>query len=95
MRVMDLPHWPPDTGGAFDPRNHRFPISAEEVVIERVTRVSDRRITFVCSFDGGPHTYDFTAPDGRTAEKLKAILENNVGMSLFSIGTIEIPPDLS
>jgi hypothetical protein len=95
MRVMDLPHWPPDTGGAFDARNHRFAISSEDVVIERVTRISDRRITFVCSFEGRAHTYDFATPDARTAQKLKNILENNVGLTLFSVGTIEIPPEPS
>jgi len=95
MRVMDLAHWPPDTGGAFDARNHRFSISSGEVVIERVTRISDRRITFICSFEGRAHTYDLTAPDARTAEELKRILESNVGLTLFSVGTIEIPPDPS
>jgi hypothetical protein len=90
---MDLPHWPPDTGRAFDAQNRRFVISSEEVIIESVTRVSDRRITFVCSLEGKPHTYDFATPDARTAEKLKAILESNTGLSLFSVGTIEIPPD--
>ena len=95
MRVMNLPNWPPGGSGAFDPRKPRFAVSAEEVLIEKVTRVTEKRITFVCTLEGKPHTYDFSAPDEKIAEKLKTILENNVGLSLFSVGTIEIPPELS
>jgi hypothetical protein len=93
MRVMDLPNWPPDASGAVDPRKMRFAISSQEVLIDAVTSVNGKQITFVCKLDGDPHKYFFTAPDEKTAAKLKTILEKNVGMTLYSVGLIEIPPD--
>ena len=90
-RVMDLPNWPPDSGGPFDPRSHRFAISSEEVVIDEVTKVDGTKITFTCLFDGNKLTYDFSAPSVRTAEKLAEIIRENSGKALFSIGMIEIP----
>jgi hypothetical protein len=88
---MDLPNWPPDSGGAFDPRNPKFAISAEAVVIKGVSKVDGHKITFTCDYEGRPHTYDFVAPDEKTAGKLAAILRDNVGNFLFSVGSIEIP----
>jgi hypothetical protein len=95
MRVMGLLNWPPGGSGAFDPHNPRFAVSSEEVLIEKVTRINGKKITFVCTLEGKARTYDFSAPDERVAEELKTILENNAGLSLFSVGTIEIPPELS
>jgi len=36
-------------------------------------------------------TYDFQARDKMTITKLKVILEDNIGKSLFPVGEIEIP----
>jgi hypothetical protein len=91
MRVMELPNWPPDAGGPFDPHNHRFPVSADEVLIERVLSVHERHVAFTCTLNVTPHEYDFFAPDNEIARKLEAILTTNVGKKLSSIGTMQIP----
>jgi hypothetical protein len=49
MRVMDLPGWVPQSGGAHRPGDV-FPISANEVTIEKVTRVVDKQVGFTCLF---------------------------------------------
>ena len=90
LRVMDLPHWPPDSGGSFA-SGDRFSTSAEEVLIDEVTKVDGTKVTFTCTFDGRKLTYDFAAPSVRTAEKLATILRENVGKTLFAVGVIELP----
>ena len=95
MRVMDLPSWPPDASEAFDSRKANFAISADAVLIDSVKDVNGKRITFVCKLDGVPQRYFYTVPDEKIAAKLKIILENNTGMTLLSVGSIEIPPDPS
>ena len=90
MRVMNLPNWPPDSGGAFK-TGDVFPISPESVIIEGVVRVAGKTITFTCAFNGKQQAYDFSAPDEKTAEKVAVILKNNVGKTLFSVGMMEIP----
>ncbi len=92
MRVMDLPHWPPDSGGPFK-AGDVFPVSAESVIIENVVRVDGEKITFTCTFNGKLQSYDFSAPDEKIAAKLAVILKDNVGKTLFSVGMIEIPGD--
>jgi hypothetical protein len=37
--------------------------------------------------------YHFFVPDEKTAEKVAAILTDNDGKTLLSIGAIELPPD--
>jgi hypothetical protein len=92
---MELPNWPPAASGSVDWRKIVFAISPQEVIIDAVTRLNGKEIAFVCKLDGGPHKYFFRAPDEKIAEKLNTILWNNIGMSLLSIGSIEIPPELS
>lgn len=45
---------------------------------------------FVCQFDGNLNVYDFDGQDENTCEKIKEILEANIGESLSSIGEIEL-----
>jgi hypothetical protein len=51
------------------------------------------RVDLICTFEGKDVNYPFNAPDEKTAQKLGVILNNNIGKTLFSIGTIEIPED--
>jgi FKBP-type peptidyl-prolyl cis-trans isomerase 2 len=90
LRVMDLPQWPPDSGGEFK-HGDKFAISSEHVVIKEVTKVDGTKLTFTCTFNGKKLSYDYAAPSVRTAEKLAEILQNNVGKTLFSVGVIELP----
>jgi hypothetical protein len=92
MRVMDFAGWVPQSGGAYR-GGDKFPISAEEVTIEKVLRVTEDHVAFTCDFGGKSVGYDFYVPDIRTAEKVAAILSANVGGTLFSIGILELPPD--
>jgi hypothetical protein len=90
LRVMDLPHWPPEPGGAFKPGD-QLAISSEQVLIDEVMKVDGTKLTFTCAFDGKKLSYDYAAPSVRTAEKLAMILRENVGNTLFSVGVIELP----
>lgn len=92
MRVMDLDGWVPQSGSAYG-GGDRFPISAEEVTIEKVLRVTEDRVAFTCDFGGKSVGYDFYVPNLQTAEKVATILSANAGRTLFSIGVIELPPD--
>lgn len=92
QRVMDLPGWPPQSGGAFKP-GEIFPQSSEEVTIERVLRMNDGHLLFACRFDGRSVFYDFPLLDEKTGAKVADILNDNIGKTLFSIGIVEIPED--
>ena len=61
------------------------------MIIENVVRIDGKEITFTCTFDGKRQSYDFAAPDEKIAAKLAVILKDNVGKTLFSVGTIELP----
>jgi hypothetical protein len=89
MRVGDLENWPPEPCGVY--RTTFVSPSPEQAVIQRVLHLYDIWITFICEFEGNCHTYDFQTHDKETPPKLKVILEDNIGKSLFSIGDIEIP----
>jgi hypothetical protein len=93
MRVMDLPGWIPQPGGPTSP-GESFPIYPEQVTIERVVGIfGEYRLLFTCRFDGRSVPYNFPLPDLKTAAKITVILTENVGKTLLSIGTIEIPED--
>lgn len=92
-RVQDLAGWQPVTAEAFSPRGGTFAISIEQVMIKRVVRIVKNRVDLICTFEGKDVNYPFNAPDEKTAQKLGVILNNNIGKTLFSIGTIEIPED--
>jgi hypothetical protein len=89
MRVSDLENFPPEPCGVYK-TTFVLP-SAEQAIIDKVLHIYDIWITFSCEFEGNYHTYDLQTDDRMTPPKLKMILENNIGKSLFSIGEIEIP----
>jgi len=91
-RVMDLDGWPPVSGGAYRPGNS-FAISTEQALIKDVQRVTDRNVHFTCLLEGRDQGYDLFVPNENTANKLAAILRDNVGETLFSIGMKFIPED--
>jgi hypothetical protein len=92
MRIMDLDGWVPQSGGAYR-GGDKFPISAEEVTIEKVLRAMKDHVAFTCDFGGKSVGYDFYVPSLHVAEKVATILNANVGKTLFSIGAIELPAD--
>jgi hypothetical protein len=92
MRVMDLPGWVPQPGGAYRPGD-LIPLAAEEVTIEGVSRVMDNYVSFTCIFRGRPVSYDFWVSDQRLAAKVVKILKENIGETLLSIGVVNIPED--
>jgi len=89
---MDLAGWPPQSGGAYQ-RGDVFPQSTEEVTVERVIRVSESHVSFMCRFNERSIPYDFFVPNANMAEKIVKILSENHGARLFDIGFIEIPLD--
>jgi len=92
-QIKDLTGWPPQPGGAFKP-GEAFPISSEQVVIERVIRVNEGHILFACRYKKDRiEYYDLFVPDEKTGEKVAKILAENIGTRLFDIGMMEIPPD--
>ncbi|MGD0569324.1 MAG: hypothetical protein ABSA78_13055 [Candidatus Sulfotelmatobacter sp.] len=88
--VRSLANWPPDPGRAFLGRGYRTP-SSEEAKVARVNpRLKDRLVTFVGVFQGQEHTYDFEAPSEGSAKKLRELIAENVGKSVFEIGSLDL-----
>ena len=89
MQVRDLKHWPPHASGEGW---HSIP-SLEQAVFKKIVHAQKDWIIFSCEFDDELYAYDFEIPIEGVLLKVKAILEDNVGESLFSIGEIEIAED--
>lgn len=81
MRVRDLNNWPPEPCGVY--KATFLSPSPEQAIIQKVLHTFDIWITFSCEFEGNHHTYDFQTLDNRTPTRLKVILEDNIGKSLF------------
>ena len=94
MRVMNIPGWPPQSGGAYT-RGKESPQSTDQVNIERVIGEIQGNISFVCRFKGESIPYVLFVRDLKICEKFKKILHDNRGLTLFDIGFLEIPPDKS
>jgi hypothetical protein len=93
MTVSQLPGWIPQPGGPKS-EGDRFPTTADQVTIERVIGIfGEHHIVFTCKFNGRSVSYDFPLLDAKSAPKIAAILNDNIGNTLLSIGTIEIPID--
>jgi hypothetical protein len=92
---MDLPGWPPEATGTFDPhRGATFAGTADSVFVERVIRATPDVLMFACSFNDGTkaqHPVYHWNLLGDNAPKVEKILHENIGKTLLSIGTIEIP----
>ena len=91
-RVLDLPDWPPIGGGAYK-QSDPFGVSAQEVRIKELVRLSDEHIVFTGAFHNQTLTYDFKAPNKETAKKLWMILEKFLGKQIFKVGLEIIPED--
>jgi hypothetical protein len=92
LRVIDLPGWPPNPGGA-KLEGETSPTALDQVTIERVDCVMVDHVIFISSFDGRLVPYIFQMPDKKTGEKIAKILNDNRGKTLLSIGVVEIPPN--
>jgi hypothetical protein len=95
MRVMNLPGWPPEASGTFA-RGGTFPMTPDQVFIERVVHTTPDVLTFACSFNDGKaaqHPLYHWRLLGDKTQKIEKILHDNKGNTLLSIGTIEIPED--
>ena len=81
MKVQDLENWPPKPGEFFEmPPPDPAP---ELVIVESVLSVRANWIIFSCEFGGDQYPCFFLTKDGATSLALKAILEANIGKSLF------------
>jgi hypothetical protein len=92
MKVQDLENWPPKPGEFFE-TSPAAP-APELVIVESVLSVRANWIIFSCAFGGDLYPCFFLTKDGTTSLALKAILEANIGKSLFSIGEVEILENL-
>ena len=88
MLVRDLKQWPPHASFAY--KGWRKEPSPEETIVKNVAHIQADWIVFSCEFKGELYAFDIEAPDDTTLLKIKAILEENVGKSISSIGEIEI-----
>jgi hypothetical protein len=88
MKVRDLEGWPPQPGGSYK-TSYTVPLS-EEAMIEKVVSVLDDNVCFSGTASGNQHAYDFEAPNKGVTLNLKKILESNIGMSVFSVGEVEL-----
>ncbi len=97
MKVMELPGWPPEGAGSFDPLDGAtFAGTADTVYIERIIRVTPDVLMFSCSFNDGKtdrHPVYHWNHLGDTAPKVEKILHDNIGEILLSVGTIDVPED--
>jgi len=89
-RVMDLPGWAPQPGGAKK-AGDVFPTSTDDVFIESVITYVNEHLIFTCKFRGASVFYDFPMLDQETANKVAAILKDHIGKTLTSIAFAEIP----
>ena len=90
MRVMDLPNWPPSYGEGMP----EYALTNRAIILKEVYWADGsfgRRVSFSGELSGEFIIYDFFAPSGGMAKKLTAVLRENLGRSIFSVGDTEIP----
>jgi len=73
-------------------RGTEFP-RPDQVVIEKFERLDANNVDLIGTSEGKPIPYSIPAGDKKTAEKVRAIVENNLGISLLALCLIEIPKD--
>lgn len=86
MKLRELEGWPPQPG-AFHDGSYIVP-TFEQAILKEVVRTHHNWVTFVCTFEGKDHSYDFQAPDKGDALRIEKILKSNIGKSIFEIGEI-------
>ncbi|MFC5861542.1 hypothetical protein ACFPT7_04510 [Acidicapsa dinghuensis] len=87
MKLRELDGWPPQSSG-IHPGSYVVP-KIEQAMLKGVVGTHRNWVTFVCSFEGTDHTYDFEAPDKGDALRIEKILKNNIGKSILEIGEIQ------
>jgi hypothetical protein len=87
MKIRELEGWPPQSSGIRD--GSYIAPTMQQAILKEVVRTHHNWVTFVCSFEGNDHTYDFQAPDKGDALRIEKILKSNIGKSIFEIGVIE------
>lgn len=88
-RMMDLPGWPPNIGSAWE----LYPPAADQVTIGQVLKVMPNRVEFTCKFGVRSVFCSFQKLDEKTGQEIAAILRDNTGKILLSIGSVEILSD--
>jgi len=88
MKIRDLPHWPPDPGGAFN-ASHKSPAS-DQAVLKQLVRVQDNSVTFTATFEGKEFSYDYEAPNSKLAKDLAEVLARNIGKTVMQLGDADI-----
>ena len=87
MKIRELEGWPPRSSGIHDAS---FVVPKfEQAILKEIVRTHHNWVTFVCSFEGNDHTYDFQARDKGDALRIEKILKSIIGKSIFEIGEIE------
>ena len=90
MKIRDLPHWPPEPGGAFK-ASHKSPASGEAILTELI-RVNNTSVTFMANFEGKEFHYDYEAPNSKLAQEVADVLARSIGKTLMHLGDAEIAP---
>jgi hypothetical protein len=87
--VRSLPDWPPDPGGAGSTSGYKTPSSEEATVVRLGPQQIHGWVTFVALFEDKEHTYDFEATTEESAIKLRGLIAENLGKSVYEIGALE------
>lgn len=90
QRLKDLPGWVPQPCNS-KAAGDTFPMTADQVTIERVIWLKDGHLVFACRFGRELVFHDFQHLDDATGELIGKILDENRGKTLLSVGAIEIP----
>ena len=85
MKVSDLPDWPPSVFGIVGPPS-TVPTHPDKVTIKSVGLATNERVEAVGTFQGRDVRFNVQVPDKITGEKVAAILRDNIGQILLSVG---------
>lgn len=80
-------------GAGLYKQSDPFGVSAQEVKIKKLVRLSNENIVFTGVFRNHTLTYDFRAPNNETAKHLWSVLETFIGRQIFKVGFEMIPED--
>jgi hypothetical protein len=94
MKIKDLVRdWPPQPGGAFD-RGYTSPQDLN-VPVSEVGPVRNENVACKCFYMGQPHTFDLPVENREIAEKLAALVRENLGKTVQAIGELELEVEMS
>lgn len=86
--VRELDNWPPTTGGAHG-SGSVFPQGGEGRV-DNVLPVDGNQVIFSGEFGGHMSTYHFFAADKKIAQKVRALIAENLSRTVAELGDLEI-----